>query len=89
LIEQIQTRSKNGWRWIRHKIRKHRREPSADITRQVAVHHVDDMTGRATGLLTVDTVENLEKRVKRVERQVPRLERDILVKEREIIQKLT
>ncbi|KAJ4379314.1 hypothetical protein N0V86_005359 [Didymella sp. IMI 355093] len=89
LIEQIQTRSKNNWRWIRHKIKKYPREASTDITRQVVVPHVDDMTGETTGLLTVDTVENLEKRVKRVGRQVPRLERDILAKEREIIQRLT
>lgn len=50
------------------------------------VHHVDDMTNKATGLVTV---ESLEKRVKRVERQVPRLEREISAKEREILQKVT
>ena len=87
MIEQIQTRSKNGWRWIRHKTRKYRwgAKAGADITRHVVVHHVDEITGKPTGLATV---QNLEKRVPRVEREVPKLQREISDKEREIIQKV-
>jgi hypothetical protein len=87
LIEQIQARSRKSWRWIRHKTRRYRwgAKVSGEITRHVVVHHVDDMTNKATRLVTV---EDLEKRVKRVERQVPRLEREISAKERDILQKL-
>lgn len=59
---------------------------AAAIPEHIVIHHVDEITGRPTGLVTV---EKVEKQAKKAEGALPALHREILVKERNIIQKLT